>query len=234
VNGERGYLGGMEKVGISAHLHAQTSDFPRFTQDQVDDLARLGVANAQIVALSRALLGCQVSIAPMVPMAEVREQLTDLQSSLKTSLEALRRVRRNTSAAPWEAHLRMRIARAERTSPMDGDRWDDDASSASCAIENALEAVGWALEGLPGEQRRRRSASPEPVRKIHDALLKGWGAEHRGRMMPAFPFVPSSNRTSRFYDIVAICYAAFTGNNKADPERAIKAFMQANRAGARH
>ena len=165
----------MEKVGLQVHLHEQTSDFPRFTRDQIDDLVRLGVANAQIVALSRTLLGCQVSIAPIVPMAEVRDELTDLQSSLKTSLKVLRRVGRSTSAAPWEAHLRMRVARAERTSPMDGDRWDDDARSAAGAIENALEVVGWALEGLPYEQRRRRSASPGPVRRNSRRALEWLG-----------------------------------------------------------
>jgi hypothetical protein len=43
---------------------------------------------------------------------------------------------------------------------MDGNRLDDDAERAADAINNVLEAIGWALEELPSQQRRLRSASP--------------------------------------------------------------------------
>jgi hypothetical protein len=223
----------MAKVEIAAHLHEQTNDFPRFAPDQVDSLRRHSLTDVQIVELSRALLGCQVSIAPFVPMAQVREELTSLRLSLETSLKALRHLMRTDSGAAFEAHLRMQVARADHTTPIDGQRLDDDARHAAGATTTMLEAVGWALAGLPVDQRRRRSASPEPVRKIHDALLKGWVARHRGGFMPPFPFKPSSNSTSDFYEIVATCYAAFTKNRDSDPERAIKAYIRENKADAR-
>jgi hypothetical protein len=128
--------------------------------------------------------------------------------------------------------MRLQMARADHASTEEDDSWSDDAQNAETEIKKVLQSLSWAMDDLPKEQRRQR-VNPEAVRHVHDALLKGWAAAHAGNPMPPFPFKPSRHPSSDFRRIVGICFAAVTGNEGADPERAIKAFIRQEREAAR-
>jgi hypothetical protein len=91
-----------------------------------------------------------------------------------------------------------------------------------------------------GGQRRYRAASPEPVRLIHHALRQGWSEaynpasdtdEPRSELLsPGYLFEPSESLTSRFCEVVRVCYGAFTDDDNA-PERAIDNFLKDLRSG---
>jgi len=206
---------------------------PGFDEEQVAELRGLGLPDVQILALKHALLGVHACLVQAVPMSDVRDELAALQSAMTVAVKRLRRVRRSTAPAPWEALMRIQKARPEHVDSIDGDRWNDDLAHAEQALRDLLETVGWAIEDLPTGQRRYRAANPEAIGHIHRGLMKGWTEAHAGQAFPAFPFRPSINPTGPFRTIVKICYAAVTGHHDADPERAIKAYIRNEREAAK-
>ena len=201
---------------------------PGFTEAQVADLRRQGLSDVLISELKRALLGVHACLAWAVPKNDVRDELTELQSSVMGTMSAFRQVERSGSGAAWEAQLRLQMAHADHSESVESDGWNGGVKRARKALSDILETLDWALRDLPADQRRFR-ANPEAVRHIHSALFKGWLDEHRDGPRPKFPFKPSSSPNSRFRRIVETCYAAAADNPDADPERAIRLFIEQER-----
>lgn len=112
-------------------------------------------------------------------------------------------------------------------------------------IEHAQEALAalnrvitGALADLRTEQTRTKAASPRPIERIFDALLRGWRQGAGGRAFnlapePEYPddmarITPKSrgHAKRKFERIVQICYETIGAPRDYVPERAIRAFRR--------
>lgn len=212
------------------------SFLPDFSDDQARRLHGLGVLPAQIDALCRALVtvwSCTSQGAAHRDVAAILRDTEKLASRLSKRLQG----RKDNATAHLSA-----LARIEPIYWKDGrvTHKGPNAATYLCPLLDALaSAASEALSKMPKSPMRHRTARPEPVACIADALLTAWptgarvlwtklGAEGKGDAPPMakpFPrkFRPSASPGSTFWRIVGICYEAVGAN--ASPERAIKAYM---------
>jgi hypothetical protein len=230
-----------------------------FDASQLRELKMLGVLDSQVSRLLNILPLCQARVLRPPDRNSVLgllEAIAGAGAKLDRALAAVTSEGAR-SAAKREARAQILLAGFERREasnwPINHEgearrgRSVDDLAAARAALLVLNQSTRAALTSLRSEpQRRRRSATPEPVRLINDALLRGWGeayypvgtGEYTSPQapvppVPAYPLAPSSSPTSRFRQVVSICYQAFLGVDDADPERAIKSYLKIRSAALR-
>lgn len=220
---------------------------PDFSETDKERLQELGVVDKQIHELRFALVQVRRAIGPKATRNGTRLLLTEIHNlagELDRKLCAL-----VTQPSPEYGAAG---AMLEERYWQIGDRQDDDGGSIPIHLVPRLRALATcadlALESLPGQPTRNRSADPAPVRAITNALLIGWREEHGsnvfhiheadGREVKTYPngpqrkpypaeFRPSAADGSTFRKIVGICYGAVGGND--DPLAALKAYLRIER-----
>lgn len=215
-------------------------EMPGFTPDHIEQLRQFGVTEAQIVRLTEALPDCATYLLRPAPRNDVRDELESLRAKIECALKAVVRLRNPKTLAAREARARIDEASWFRgVAAFPGAELAD----VEAALKAAKSVTSGACVRLPKEPRRYASATPEPVRRLYHALLLGWSDDNPAPppsptlldMRPGprpFPFAPSTSPTSAFWGIVCICYNALLGTKDANPERAIKAFVKAEKADA--
>jgi hypothetical protein len=192
----------------------------QFSEERRSDLARLGLADAQIIELEAVLATCKLRIADSPPLQDVRDKLLQIRKDFSkinkniTSLICLKE-----SAASREGLLRLQEAAYKRrdilgliteTMPIPGlNVLDALAASVDDAITNL------------GTQRRSRAANPEPVWLIAQALITGWAKHHRGGPIPRYDLGPA-----KFIEVVQIVYEAIGSPADYVPERALRGYRK--------
>lgn len=182
----------------------------------------MGLLEAQIRQVETVALPIVQSLLTRpAPMLDVRDEIAQLKKSLKA---ADRRISRMLNAgigtrSRKEASARITLAAVET----DADH--DVLAQAQSHVQRLLGTVEHAYATLPREQRRNRTASPDPVRFIDDALLHGFHNGHpKGKPLPPYTLKRSYSPNSPYRRIIGLCYAA-VGHENSDPERAIRAFI---------
>ncbi len=207
---------------------------PVFSEDQRHDLRALGVLDRQLERLeTEALPGCIALLSASPTMTDVRTELDTLAANIRATHAQLARMARNhdVGAADREALARFYGEMS------DDDICPEDRSDPSALLrqlDNALRAAERALSSLPQQQRRYAAASPAPIRRIDEALKRGWADANytirlgdepvTSRAIPEpYPFPPSRN--GAFADVIRICYEVVLGIRDADPARAVRAYV---------
>lgn len=198
---------------------------PRFTDNQRQQLQRLGLLPQQIETLEASLPLSRILLKNPAPMAEVREELRDLHKAIKKVQKATAKISEGTTPARKEAYWRLQWAATELerekitivdlvglefTKPLD---W----------LEIGHKFTENALDNLP-KQQRRKQADSRPIERIDKALLEGFTKAHKPPF-PPYTLKVSSSDGSTFRQIVGICYEAM-GQEHCDPERAIKNYLR--------
>jgi len=219
----------------------------KFTKRQLQQLRRLGVVGEQIAEVEKVLSICRFLLRRMPTMGDVRDELLDLQKDLRAASESLKR---------WE-QLREREAKAdgrtvapaldEAYSRVEKESFEIRGDGlvlerALLVLTPALASISRALTALPKAQRRDVHTW-EPIAYIAKALSLGWARSERalrqvavtsaGRAPRPYPHKPSSGESSRFRQIVGICYEAMQVEQHGDPERPIRAYLAWSRARGR-
>ena len=193
-------------------------DAIEFSEAQRKILEDQGVIGEQIEALKVMMPLCRALWTNAAPMADVRDELAKLADLLHRSSDLVTKLEKSHQKpirkGSREAYSRLLIALHDMG--VDFDKIH--------VLYEIRDAADRALADLSrGGQRRPYSANPQPVQKLHRALLNGWAKKQH---IKRYPHVPSSNPDSAFYTIVCVCYEAFTGIPDIDPERAISTFLQ--------
>jgi hypothetical protein len=204
-----------------------TKDAPKnFSQTQRDDLSKLGVTNHQLQQLGMVLPIVRNEHAQPKAIADNLREIVQLATELSRKLsrpdKTVDQVVALLDAHFWEAEQERTRTNSEETLPI-GKHVSDRYLP---RLIELMDAAKVELERAPKARRGRpNTASPSPVRAIHNALRIGWRSTHCRDNDP-YPnaLKPSKNDTSAFYKIVSICYEAVDGN--PDPERAIKAYLK--------
>jgi hypothetical protein len=196
-----------------------------FTAEQVAELKRLKLLDAQIAELTVQIAKTRSLFEPAPQMAKVRSELDGLRESLDAAHKRLERWKEAKDKASFEAWMRLR---AEAWG--DGRETGDELAT---LIEHLLNIVASARTGVSSEQQRRhRTASPLPVAIIDTALFEGWVKATSTQTRRTYkPIKRSASPTSQFFQIVAICWQTYIGKADANPERAIKAYLKADSFG---
>jgi hypothetical protein len=210
-----------------------------FNEDQVQALRELGVSGALRHALTAMLPACGLALTPPAPFADVRNELDRLMQELRVLENHLTRLDQAGGGPSAISDARARIQAASYERAFAQRRGPALELETALPRVQALRAIAQeARATVPAGPRRFRSASPIPVRMIHQALLSAWADEHlsslpKSGLTPPFPFRPSSGPKSAFRAIVGICYAAVLGTTEHEAERAIRAFVRQEREAAR-
>jgi hypothetical protein len=199
-----------------------------FTAEQLAELATLlhAVYGSDVIA-SSCIQKLATVIQPIrnltqtpVPMADVRDRLTELEAIFARAVEQLSPP--HSGEPSWTAvrEARVRFLRSYWEATR-----EPDPTKPLVAMRNA---ASLALAGLSKEQSRHRTAPLAAVGLIDAALFDGWVAGIDGDGTGAHEAIRlSHNLTSPFFKIVAICWQAWTGMADANPERAIRAYEAA-------
>jgi len=218
---------------------------PNFSQQDRKSLKKLGVVEAQIEQLRYARLTVRLSVSQ--PAA--RNDIADLLNDVAIMAESLLRKTGAISAQSTAAH-------AVAHSLIEQGYWntipDDSGGQSFHCLAPRLRALRDAAskgkDELSPRPSRYRSANPQPVHSIAEALVFGWSKEHgsnvyksqlvdgkevmtycNGPQRKPYPdtLTPSAADGSAFRKIVGICYEAEGGNS--DPLAAIKAYLRKER-----
>ncbi len=204
-----------------------------FSPSQRDELKRLGVDAEQLKRLQLALRIIKAYTAAPATLCDVRNPLDDLTKAAARTAKLLN----SLSQAPvhddamTEAKGRLMLAIYEVV-PDFSELTLAQLQSAACLIRDA---ASHALQEIPRQQSRHKSAHVYPIKYIDDALLLGFTASQNANKegpWPPYPFKPSASPTSKFRQIVGVCYEA-AGAPSNDPERAIKSYMRVRRSEGR-
>lgn len=193
---------------------------PRFDAGQRLELSRVGLLPVQIDALQEAL---RIALSALrhedtkPAVQDVAAEFARLSNALRKAHDALSDLERANDDEPthWaraEVRLRCDIASFDLTRTLGH---DGPLSKALGRIATCEAVVARARADAPTTPTRRMSASPLPVKLIHDALKQA---------TPAANVLPSASPTAPFRRIVQVCYAAMKRAN-CDPDRAIKTYM---------
>jgi hypothetical protein len=188
----------------------------------ISDRKELAAAGAKQIAESaeiekHALPICRKQCsASQRAFAEVRAIIADTLTAVSEAQVHLSRLYSEQTDARKEARVRFEMSLHD----MSADR--DPVDSTVRNLIDMRTILAHALAELPKGQRRHRTARIDPVRRIDEALLRGFT---RGHTMPFPPYLlrASSSPGSQFREVVGICYRAIGRND--DPERAIKAYI---------
>jgi hypothetical protein len=190
---------------------------PRFNEEHRRRLADLGVSREQIACLEVALMTVALSARSPPPRNDIRDMLNDHRDGLAT-VERLF----GTSDVAREALV---LAQAAAYSMFRKIHINDLFAS---SIRLARSIVEEAIRGIEAaDQRRGQSASPDPIRAIYDALVRGHGRAMKieiGDNPNPLTLLPSRSEASKFKAIASICYEA-AGIEEHAPDRAIRAFL---------
>jgi hypothetical protein len=211
----------------------------RFSEDARCRLRGLGLIKEQIAELEEVLPFCRLDIADAPRLQDVRAELKAASRTIERAFAQTRRLLLEyNTVSPIAREAMNRIQKASH-----------EAGGDCCEIERARDAlvpldraVTKALADLPKEQRRTRAAAPRPVKRIDDALIRGWGRGGGGRAYNLAPDPEIRDGTARitrrrranakrkFEEIVQICYDTIGAPQDYFHERAIKLFWRLSRA----
>lgn len=208
--------------------------WPDFTAAQRRQLKRYGVTDEQM----RQLRG----VLRLVRLHAVADAHVDMKAA-RDRLQAIERLATELSRKLLVVNASAGQALAMLDCRFWMERTETDTEIEGLARQHYSQELKWLVEAaktgreeLPARTRPgpRNTASPKPVRAIHDALRLGWMKGQGNRMLNArYPddLMPSEGRQSAFRGIVGICYQAVGGNK--DPLRAIQTFMAQERKKAK-
>jgi hypothetical protein len=195
-----------------------------FNAEQLEEFDRLEVSAEQRKWLGVALRAVAFYTEAAPTLTQVRRPLREISTAAQEVIFKLESLLTAPSHEAAFAEARQRLKQAGwHTHPA--------GTEADSAFEQALIAVGYlhrtaqlALDLIPREETRRR-AYPYPIGWIDEALRLGWSDVHVEGSTLEYPFAPSTSITSRFREIVRICYEAARAPTP-DPERAVKAYVK--------
>jgi hypothetical protein len=182
-------------------------------------LARLGLADAQIIELERVLPTCKLRIAASPPLQDVRDKLQQIRkdiSKLNKSIASL--IWLNESAASREGLIRLQEAAYKRRDIL-GPITETMPIPGLNVLYALASSADDAITSLGSQQRRSRAANPEPVWLIYQALITGWAKHHRGRPIPKYDMRPA-----KFTKVVQIIYEAIGADYV--PDRAVRGYRK--------
>lgn len=216
---------------------------PVFSPTDRKRLKTLGVVDAQIEQLRYARLHIRVAVSPPAARNDVAAILDDVATMADKLLQKTASISRQSSAAHATAHGFIEQGYWQT-------RPDDEGGQSFHCLAPRLKALRDAARAgkceLPSVPSRLRSANPQPIRAINEALHFGWTKEHgsdvfhvhwvdgketktyaNGPQRKRYPemLMPSAADSSAFRAVVGICYEAEGGN--PDPLAAIKAYLRA-------
>jgi hypothetical protein len=195
--------------------HAAISAVPTygFLAERRNDLARLGVTEAQIAELELILPGCYALIEEYPTLTDTQDEF----QQLIAALDGVKRVFEPHTKCAREALNRWQMA-AHALCHQFG---SDPEFAHKLGLDTLLRAARDAQHGLGVKQRRSRAANPEPIRRISDALSFGWARGHGDKPRTAYRMPPG-----KFREIVQIAYEAMGANAGQDymPERALRGY----------
>jgi len=203
---------------------------PEFTDEQCEELRKLGVYSEQIEQLRIALYEISACLIQPAASAAIRKYLDEVESLSRTLANRLARLSQPRDAAQHSAHNLLQLTYWERRV---GEYGPTAAHVLAPPLTALADAAREALAKLPTIGGRPETISARSIRVIDDALRHGWAKHWRAQdtLAPAYPhkrkdsLLPSASPTSRFMQICQICYAA-VGYDEANLERPIKAHMQ--------
>jgi hypothetical protein len=192
-----------------------------FSEERRSDLARLGLADAQIIELEGVLATCKLRIADSPPLQDVRDKLLQIRkdiSKLNKSIASL--IWHKESAASREGLIRLQEAAYKRRDIL-GPITDTMPIPGLNILDALASSVDDAIMNLGRQQRRSRAANPEPVWLIAQALESGWGKQNRGKPIPTYE-MPSA----KFAEIVQIVYETVGAPSDYVSERALRGYRK--------
>lgn len=218
---------------------------PEFSQQHRKKLRELGVVEAQIEQLRYARMMVRLAVSPPAARNDVAALLDDVADLTDKLLRKTGAISTQSSPAHAAAHGLIEQGYWQA-------RPDDSGGQSSHCLAPRLEALRDAARAgkreLAPVPSRRRTADPQPIGRIAEALLFGWSKQHGsngfsvhlvdgkevrtygdGPQRKPYPaaFRPSAADSSAFRAIVGICYEAEGGNS--DPVAAIKAYLRKQR-----
>lgn len=218
---------------------------PDFSDDDKKRLRQLGVVDEQLAELRYALIIVRMTVAPKATKNGTKALLVEI----RALSDKLDRKLMSLISQPSAEHNLTHALLEERYWLID-DRQDDIGPTISSHLIPRLRALSTcasdALDSLPNNPTRNRSADPAPIKRIAAALLHGWIKSQGSRVrttpenetladmiaeakasppQPPYPdaFQPSVSENAPFREIAGICYRTVGGN--PDPERPIKSFL---------
>lgn len=218
---------------------------PNFTQQHRRRLKELGAVEAQIEQLRYARLVVRLAVSPPAARNDVAELLHEVAAMAETLLRKTAAISVQSTAAHAVAHA---LIEQEYWNAIPD---DDGGLSFHCLaprLKALRDAASKGKDELSPAASRHRSANPQPVHSIAEALWFGWSKEHgsnvyqrrlvdgeevktysNGPQRKPYPdsLMPSAADSSSFREIVGICYEAEGGN--PDPLAAIKAYLRKER-----
>lgn len=210
-----------------------------FNTEQRDTLRGLGAFEEQIGRLEAVLPRCVMAFRRFARMSDVRAGLRDLEKVLGVAASEVAKAASGSTQNEGDvrAEIRSRLMVAASVLSRESKHPGDSLTMPRVldTLSEAIRVVRSALDELPQSQRRHTNSS-EPIWLIWNALWQGWAdlnqqAYDTGSPRPDLPaerpfqFPPSSGEDSKFRQIVEICYAAASGQEGQNPERAIKKFL---------
>ena len=194
------------------------------THNHRADLRRCGLTMRQIDEIEVVLPSAKAWLTPLSPMKAVRKELTEVIESSEATINLLRRIQAGVQPAQAEAFARIYVTDAKKSNgalPILG--------VAVEALERLRDVAVCSLEELPKRQRQTKAISPEILRLIDDALLRGIVLNGgRGELI-----LPTSTPRGAYSEIARICLLAM-GRDDPNPEAMIKAHVRWRDARKRH
>jgi hypothetical protein len=178
--------------------------------------SELGLSKGQIanlLAFSR-VVG-PAWLTPVPPMADVRSAISEMRAAAAVLEKRTAATFGGGSAIPRIAEADARVlAEIAVSSPAEWGRLEELPN----ILDQLVRGCDAALDHLPAQ--RRAVAHWFLVAQIWEALASGVPAGQPMRMRP------SVSEGSAFREICAACYEAITGSSRANPDRAIRAFIK--------
>ena len=222
-------------------------NLPAFSSRDRKRLEALGLVDMQIQELRFALIHIRKHIAKPATRNGVAQILDDVDRLADELLQKTQAVVLQISPEHAQAHMLIEDGFWKAMPRARGPSSFQNIAPNVLALRNAAREGRRRLSIAPS---RRKSASPQPVAAIRDALLRGWakkygsnharvvGKDREGQRVIAHPtgpqskpyppkFKPSGADGSAFRKVVGICYESVGGN--ADPVAAIRNFLKAER-----
>jgi hypothetical protein len=203
-----------------------------FTAGQRQQLAKCGVLPEQVEQLRHALVAIKCALQPPPGRNATAKILADVTKHAEALAALLANMWNQTDAAHGQAMIEVEQRYWE-------ERPDDIGPSSAYFVIPQLAALAdaarAALEAMPKDQARHRTGSGEPIKRIKDALLRGWidaqgprdvriidGREYKAAL-PPFPDKFHARESKQFREIVAVCYDAAGAPRDYEPLAAIRA-----------
>lgn len=238
------------------------ADWPRFTAEQRKRLEQLNVLPEQIEQLRHALSMVKLTLYQRATLTAVRALLTSVESHAEALMVVLSKMATQFDSAHAESfgfveeaywNIRREDERQNGSATKHMPVHDDDGATSAHHLIPRLSALARAarlgLAAKGAKPTRHRTASPQPIRWIEGALLRGWNLAHGSSVVhgksaeefeekmaamrkapsrPPYPgdFRPSDKEGCAFREIVSICYEAAGAPSEHDPLRAIRSYVK--------